>query len=46
MFRTLPIETAKKEDLAKDEVRANLVVFVMTCALIRFIPIIARKIAS
>ncbi|KAH8292812.1 hypothetical protein KR054_008647 [Drosophila jambulina] len=46
MFRTLPLETVKKDDRAKEEVRANLLVFALTCALIRFIPIIARKIAS
>ncbi|XP_017050395.1 uncharacterized protein LOC108094365 [Drosophila ficusphila] len=46
MFRTLSIEPTRIEDRSKEEVRANLVVFVVTCALIRFIPIFVRKIAS
>ncbi|KAH8328523.1 uncharacterized protein Dana_GF26285 [Drosophila ananassae] len=46
MFRTLSIEPNKIEDRSKEEVRANLVVFAVTCALIRFIPIIVRKISS
>ncbi|KAH8244685.1 hypothetical protein KR032_004731 [Drosophila birchii] len=46
MFRTLSLMTAKKEESAKEEVRANMLVFVVSCALIRFIPIIVRKIAS
>ncbi|XP_016982874.1 uncharacterized protein LOC108047277 [Drosophila rhopaloa] len=45
MFRTLSIEPTKIEDRSKEEVRANLVVFAVTCALIRFIPIAVRKIA-
>ncbi|KAH8251477.1 hypothetical protein KR038_003815 [Drosophila bunnanda] len=46
MFRTLPFKTSMKEDSAKEETRANLLVFVAACTLIRFIPIIVRKIAS
>ncbi|KAH8410211.1 hypothetical protein KR009_008395 [Drosophila setifemur] len=46
MFRTLSIEPTKIEDRSKEEVRANLVVFVVACALIRFVPIIIRKISS
>ncbi|XP_017111330.1 uncharacterized protein LOC128253385 [Drosophila gunungcola] len=45
MFPTLPIEPAKIEERSKEEVRANLVVFAITCALIRFIPMAIRKIA-
>jgi len=45
MFRTLSIEPTRIEDRSKEEVRANLVVFAVTCALIRIIPIILRKIA-
>ncbi|XP_017081407.2 uncharacterized protein LOC108114804 [Drosophila eugracilis] len=43
MFRTLSLEPNRVEDRSKEEVRANLVVFAVTCALIRFIPIIIRK---
>ncbi|KAH8298322.1 hypothetical protein KR018_003640 [Drosophila ironensis] len=45
MFRTLSIEPSRVEDRSREEVRANLVVFAVTCALIRFIPIIVRKIS-
>ncbi|KAH8356992.1 uncharacterized protein LOC110185117 [Drosophila serrata] len=47
MFRTLPLfKTAMKVDSAREETHANVLVFVVACALIRFIPIIVRKIAS
>nr|NP_001097187.1 uncharacterized protein Dmel_CG34173 [Drosophila melanogaster]ABV53698.1 uncharacterized protein Dmel_CG34173 [Drosophila melanogaster]ADY69854.1 MIP29362p [Drosophila melanogaster]AOQ14231.1 CG34173-PA [synthetic construct] len=45
MFRTLSIEPIRIEERSKDEVRANILVFAVTCALIRFIPIIVRKLS-
>ncbi|KAH8308056.1 hypothetical protein KR059_005501 [Drosophila kikkawai] len=46
MFRPLTTESNKRHDHSKEEVHANLVIFFLTCALIRFVPIIARKITS
>ncbi|KMY91409.1 uncharacterized protein LOC116802352 [Drosophila sechellia] len=45
MFRALSIEPIRIEERSKDEVRANIFVFAVTCALIRFIPIIVRKLS-
>ncbi|KRJ98778.1 uncharacterized protein LOC120321056 [Drosophila yakuba] len=45
MFRTLSIEPIRIEERSKDEVRANILVFTVTCALIRFFPIILRKLS-
>ncbi|KAH8248974.1 hypothetical protein KR032_004589 [Drosophila birchii] len=45
MFRPLTLESIKKEDRAKEEVHASLVIFAITCALIRFVPIMMRKIS-
>ncbi|KAH8282901.1 hypothetical protein KR054_010687 [Drosophila jambulina] len=46
MFRPQIIESAKIEDRSKEEVRASLVIFAITCALIRYVPILMRKISS
>ncbi|KQS61780.1 uncharacterized protein LOC26526096 [Drosophila erecta] len=44
MFRTLPIQPTGIQERSKDEVRANVLVFAVTSALIRLIPIILRKV--
>lgn len=46
MFRTRPIEPTRKEDRSREEVRASILAFAVACALIRFVPIIMRKMAS
>ncbi|KAH8255831.1 hypothetical protein KR038_011479 [Drosophila bunnanda] len=46
MFRPLTIESPKRVDRSREEVLASLVLFGITCALIRFVPIIMRKITS
>ncbi|KAH8393512.1 hypothetical protein KR200_003715 [Drosophila serrata] len=46
MFRPLTMESVKRMDRSREEVHATLVLFGLTCALIRFVPIIMRKISS
>ncbi|XP_026843627.1 uncharacterized protein LOC113565532 [Drosophila persimilis] len=43
MIRALQPDMRAVEELAKKEVQANIFVFVLTCALIRFVPKIIRK---
>ncbi|KRF99267.1 uncharacterized protein Dwil_GK27919 [Drosophila willistoni] len=43
MFRTRPIEAVEEELLGKEEVQANIVVFIALCAVIRLAPFVLRN---
>ncbi|XP_068159362.1 uncharacterized protein [Drosophila tropicalis] len=43
MFRTRPIEAVEDELRMKEEVQANIVVFVVLCAVIRLAPFVLRN---
>lgn len=44
MIRLKQLEPDSIVERAKDEVRANFIVFAVLCATIRFVPIVLRKI--
>ncbi|XP_030377263.1 uncharacterized protein LOC115626141 [Scaptodrosophila lebanonensis] len=46
MFRTKQLEPAKDDERNKAEVRANLVVFAVLCAVIRIVPFVINKLSS